>query len=90
MDFKISRERQTERGQLRQEASLLLATAANSTDPVGNAAMALLTLWTIAEDEAHFGEMVESAMVLTEQDHDELLEFAKMGEFHAAARWLVG
>lgn len=90
MEFQINREHATERGQLRQEAVSLLAKAALTDEPRANAAMALLTLWTIAEDEVHFGEMVESAMTLTEDDHDELLEFAKAGEFHVAARWLVG
>jgi uncharacterized protein YciW len=89
MDFKISRERQTERGELRQQAALQLAKAPNAKDPVADAALALLTLWVIAEDEIHFGEMVESAMTITEQDHDEILDLALSGEFNAAARWLV-
>lgn len=91
MDIQISRERRTQNEQARLASILTLAQAKPATDQgQAEAAVALMVMWVVAEDEADFGSLLELAMSVTEEDHTEVTDLARDGEFAAAARWLLG
>lgn len=57
---------------------------------IDQAALALLALWVASQDEHEFGDLVQTAMTVTETDVEEVTQLAREGEFSQAARWLLG
>jgi hypothetical protein len=78
------------KGQLAADAHSALARAVPGPEGRADAAVALLAMWTVSRDEADFIGRLDAALTITEDDVTEVTALVAQGEFHQAARWLLG